>query len=474
MPFSLKPMSQAGRLDKAFSSKRLWTKWETKLWTLNFFMGTCTLYASRVALPICATVMAQEYGWNKTDSGTIMSCFFWGYAITQVIAGGIADLIGGERILTFTTLIWSILTLFTPQLFDFAYWSGYPLAVLLLVRIFTGVGQGFHLPSMASIVSRHLTAADKGRVFGICLAGSHFGSVIAGAIGSILLEWFGWRSLFQFVGIISLIWWFFFKQLKNNSNLRRKNVVFDLSPSKENANDTSEMEHDSISNNASDSRPLIHEKEKKVLGGMSPPMTAVPWGKLFRHKSFWAASVAQYCGANAYFTMFSWLPSYFSDNFPHAKGVVYNVVPSLAIVVTSLIAPFFAARLLTRGKSITFTRRFMESASLIGMALCLLLVCITSTFYTCLMVFTMAMAARGLHHGGVSVNPHDFAPNHTGSVFGIFNAFSAITGFIGVYIAGYILQATNNNWSYVFVFTAVQCVLGAAVYGSLGTGNKII
>lgn len=30
------------------------------------------------------------------------------------------------------------------------------------------------------------------------------------------------------------------------------------------------------------------------------------------------------------------------------------------------------------------------------------------------------MAARGFHHGGVSVNPCDLAPNHTGSVFGNF------------------------------------------------------
>ena len=58
--------------------------------------------------------------------------------------------------------------------------------------------------------------------------------------------------------------------------------------------------------------------------------------------------------------MFSWLPSYFSDNFPNAKGIVYNVVPSLAIVVTALAAPFIASRLLSSGKSITFTRRFME------------------------------------------------------------------------------------------------------------------
>jgi ACS family sodium-dependent inorganic phosphate cotransporter-like MFS transporter 9 len=57
---------------------------------------------------------------------------------------------------------------------------------------------------------------------------------------------------------------------------------------------------------------------------------------------------------------------------------------------------------------------------------------------------------------------------------GIFNAFSAITGFIGVYVAGWILQATGNNWAWVFSFTALQCLLGAGVYALWGTGNKII
>lgn len=52
------------------------------------------------------------------------------------------------------------------------------------------------------------------------------------------------------------------------------------------------------------------------------------------------------------------------------------------------------------------------------MSLCFLLVSLSSNFYASLLIFTIAMAFRGLHHGGVSVNPHDFAPNHTGSVFG--------------------------------------------------------
>ncbi|KIH47901.1 hypothetical protein ANCDUO_22034, partial [Ancylostoma duodenale] len=72
--------------------------------------------------------------------------------------------------------------------------------------------------------------------------------------------------------------------------------------------------------------------------------------------------------------MFNWLPSYFHETFPKAQGV-----------------------------------------SLVGVAICLFVVPGTSSFVPALLVFSLAMACRGLHHGGVSVNPHDFAPHHTGA-----------------------------------------------------------
>lgn len=95
---------------------------------------------------------------------------------------------------------------------------------------------------------------------------------------------------------------------------------------------------------------------------------------------------------------------------------VYNVVPSLSIVCTSILAPYMATKLLARGRTITFTRRFMEvrnssivqmgisfilqSVSLLGMSLCLLMVSLSSTFESSLTLFTLAMAVRGLHHAG--------------------------------------------------------------------------
>lgn len=46
--------------------------------------------------------------------------------------------------------------------------------------------------------------------------------MIAGALGSVLLDWIGWSSLFQFVGFISLLWCFFLNWLNNLSMNRRR------------------------------------------------------------------------------------------------------------------------------------------------------------------------------------------------------------------------------------------------------------
>uniref|UniRef100_A0A0K0DN16 MFS domain-containing protein n=1 Tax=Angiostrongylus cantonensis TaxID=6313 RepID=A0A0K0DN16_ANGCA len=405
--------------------KRFTFRTEAQIWAVTLFCGTSVLYASRVAFPIAAADIAKEFTWNKTDSGIMLSCFFWGYALTQLFAGWIADIYGGENVLPISSLVWIILTFFTPQLLEFAYWSGFPLVILLLFRILSGVGQAFHVPSMASMIARHLTSADKGRLFGIILAGSHCGLVYWSICFLVCLH--------RIFNHKSLIW----LRIKLPSPIPC--VI----------------------------RVLIDKSNTPTV--KKPSQSVIFYQKLYR-----AAAAAQYAGGNAYYTMFSWLPSYFHETFPDAQGIVYNVVPNVSIVITSMLSPLLATVVLNTGQSMTVTRRLMEGTSLLGVAACLFIVPYTSSFIPALLVFSLSMACRGLHHGGVSVNPHDFAPHHTGAVFGIFNACGSITGFIGVYVAGHILDATNNNWSYVFIITGVQCIIGAVIYGLYGTGTKII
>lgn len=57
---------------------------EKRLWFVTLFLGTCMCYSTRTTMPLLVPAVAAELNWSKTDSGTVLSSFFWGYTLTQV------------------------------------------------------------------------------------------------------------------------------------------------------------------------------------------------------------------------------------------------------------------------------------------------------------------------------------------------------------------------------------------------------
>lgn len=64
---------------------------ECQAWTGTLLLGTCLLYCARVSMPVCAVSMSQDFGWNKKEAGIVLSSFFWGYCLTQVVGGHLGD-----------------------------------------------------------------------------------------------------------------------------------------------------------------------------------------------------------------------------------------------------------------------------------------------------------------------------------------------------------------------------------------------
>lgn len=56
---------------------------------------------------------------------------------------------------------------------------------------------------------------------------------------------------------------------------------------------------------------------------------------------------------------------------------------------------------------------------------------------------------------------------------GLMNIAGALPGFIGVYVAGYLLES-SHGWSQVFNLTGALCLVGVVVYSAIGTGKQII
>lgn len=61
----------------------------------------------------------EQFEWSEELQGIILSSFYWGYVITHLPGGIIAEKFGGKYILSFGILATAIFTLLTPLIIDY-------------------------------------------------------------------------------------------------------------------------------------------------------------------------------------------------------------------------------------------------------------------------------------------------------------------------------------------------------------------
>nr|XP_031543494.1 solute carrier family 17 member 9 isoform X5 [Vicugna pacos] len=194
-----------------------WSRPECQLWTGTLLLGTCLLYCARVSMPICAVSMSQDFGWNKKEAGLVLSSFFWGYCLTQVVGGHLGDRIGGEKVILLSASAWGFITAATPLL---AHLGSAHLAFMTFSRILTGLLQGVYFPALTSLLSQKVRESERAFTYSTVGAGSQFGTLLTGAAGSLLLDWCGWQSVFYFSGGLTLLWvWYVYRCLLSEKDL---------------------------------------------------------------------------------------------------------------------------------------------------------------------------------------------------------------------------------------------------------------
>lgn len=171
---------------------------------------------------------------------------------------------------------------------------------------------------MSSLCSKQLSERNRASFFSLATSGSAFGILLTGTLGSYLLEISSWQTVFYVIGGTCCLWTYLFFYLCETSKIFT--VV-------ENHN--------------------------------------VPWKLLFRKPEFWSCIFAHACQNNCFFTLLSWLPTYFHDTFPEAKGWLVNMTPWLFIVPCTFFGKWLSENFLSRGFSVSTTRKIVE-------ALCLL------------------------------------------------------------------------------------------------------
>ena len=74
--------------------------------------------------------------------GTVLSAFFWGYAMTQVLGDYVSDRIGGATVLVTAAVGWAFLTFWTPRIVYMFSDKSIALSFIVLSRVLVGAFQG--------------------------------------------------------------------------------------------------------------------------------------------------------------------------------------------------------------------------------------------------------------------------------------------------------------------------------------------
>uniref|UniRef100_A0A336LJN3 CSON009530 protein n=1 Tax=Culicoides sonorensis TaxID=179676 RepID=A0A336LJN3_CULSO len=433
-------MEQKLRLLREEQNQSVWTRNEKRTWFLTLIVGTCMLYSTRTSMPLLIPSVAVEQKWSKTDSGTVLSSFFWGYTLTQVVGGYFSDKYGGEEVILLSAIGWSLITFWMPNIISLSSSLGtdYAIAFIVLIRIINGALQGLHFPAMSSLTSQNLCVTERTSFFSILTSGSAIGTLLTGSLGSLLLDYFGWSVAFRVIGFFGLIWTLILRY--HTMSTEKLRIVTMDQPNR------------------------MYERG---LNG-----DTVPWLKFLRKSSFWACVLTHACEMNCFFVLLSWLPTYFHENYPNAKGWVVNMIPWATIPFFTFVAKMLTDKMMARKASLTRIRKIIESICFLTQNCSLFIMCHTNSFPIALICMSIITGASGFHNSSCTINPQDLAPNHSGSVFGLMNTFGAVPGFLGVYLAGHILELTQS-WIAVFHTSIAINTIGCIIFVLFASADPI-
>ncbi len=403
-----------------------------------FFLSTVICYIDRVSISVAIIPMARDRGYDPVTQGLILSAFFWGYIVSQLLGGWVADRFGGKRVLTFGVAIWSLATLLTPA-------ASSSFGLLLLMRVVLGVGEGVNFPAIHSLAARWAPARERARVIALNLSGVHLGTVLALLAAPPLLLAMGWPAVFYISGALGALW---------------------LVPWSIKAADSPE-----------EASGVSAEELALILADRSEASRAesIPWRRIFAEKAMWAIILAHVCNNWGMYILLLWLPTYLHQmlGVPMAEVGNYALVPWLATFIASNLGGWACDGLLTRGLSVTAVRKLMQTAAFTLGAIPLLVLPSVNSPGIAIVLVTVSTMSCALGFSAFCVNHLDIGPRYAGVLMGISNTAATVPGIVGVAITGFILEATGS-FATVFYLTAAVYVVGLFGYLRWGSGEQKI
>ena len=418
--------------------------------------------ADRVIMSVAGVPLAAAHGWGAETLGLVQSSFLWGYTLTPLLGGVLADKIGGKNVLLAGIATWSVATALTP----FAAAASLP--ALLLCRAVMGLGEGVALPCMNNITARWVPKQERSRAVAACMAGFQSGSVVGLLAAPAMLVAGGASRPFLVFGVAGLVWavvWAAAATAYPREALSERRV---------NAEELALIEEGGAVVKVAS---VEARKNENGSGSSETKKTTerVSAARLFSAPPVLACVFANFVNNWGYFILLAWMPSYFKEvlGLDLAQSARFSALPWFAMAVCGAFAGAFADWLINdKHVSVTATRKITQGVGFVGPALGLLLLTRTTSAGGALAALTFAVGCTAFTQAGFLVNFQEIGPRYVGAMHGLANTAGSLAGIVGTYGAGVVLEATGS-WNAVLRVTAGVYLAGAAVWLAFSTGERV-
>lgn len=399
------------------------------------FFATTVNYVDRTMLGLLAPSLGKELGWSENDYGTIVTAFQAAYALGFLIMGWLIDRFGPKIGYAIAISVWTI--------GHVAHGFASTVAGFMAARVVLGVGEAGHFPAVARSSSEWFPQKERALAIGWVNSGTTIGVILTAPVLALFMNYLGlgWRETFIWSGLFGVVllalWW------KLYSNPRESGTV-------------SEAELGWIE----------HDPPEKV--------DQVPWRRLVTMREAWAFAVAKFLTDPVWFLMLFWLPKYFSTTYNVDLKVVLlpMIIMYLLSDVGSVMGGWVSSKLIQSGRTPNFARK--ATLLLSGcMVLPLLFVSGLQNMWLAVLLIGIALAGHQSFSSNLLSLPPDMFPKRAvGSAIGLGGFAGGIGGMIMAKSTGLVLEATNGNYTLIFMACTVTYFLAVAAIHLLSPGLK--
>ena len=425
---------------------------------LIFIAGSlCSL--DRVAMSVALVPMSQEMDISDTVKGSISSFFSVGYGLGILPAGLLLSKLSPRSIMAVGICLWSAGTIVTP----YSVATG-NMSLLLGARTLVGASESVVIPSVQRLLSNWISPEKKSFAVAIVFCGFQFGTILAYSLSPEVIDYFhNWRAVFYLYGGAGLLFLVPWLTLAKDSP---------IPPTEENTREDIKK----ISQN-----PSLTALQKNFDDAKQTLLSA-PWKDFRESRGVWAMFLAHAANNWGLYNNLSWTPTFYSEQYGLnvKESAFLLVVPSIAGAIGGLTSGKIADYVIQNLENVTNddisrVRRIFQGVGLLGPAMCLSILAskIPEEPWVAQALFAAAVGLQSFNAAGYgAANQEKAGAKWTGLLYSITSLPSVMVGTFGVFLTGKILDATDQNWTYVFGLNAFVYMLGGLAFISLYDARK--